>query len=266
VHGTVWVDLNGDDVQDDREPVLEGVRVLALDPADNQVGQATTDDAGNYTIGGLRPGDVTLELDGSTIPEGLEPSWDAVGDADRHIPVTLEPNETRSDLDFAERGVGILGDFVWVDADRDGEVDPDEDPLQGVAVALLWAGFDGEFDTDDDVDFGEQASDAEGSYEFTDLPPGEYRVSADLSTAGIGMMATTDLVVIRTLAAGSEELTVDYGFVSEDELPDTGFDVLRMLLIALGLVGTGSVLIGGSVLVERKRRPSLRSALERTQL
>jgi uncharacterized repeat protein (TIGR01451 family) len=254
VRGTVFLDLDGDDTADESDPPLEGIRVLARDDAGAVAGEAVTGEDGGYLVEGLRPGEYSIELDPATIPAGLEASWDADQVPDRITLAVVTAGDTVSDLDFAERGTGVIGDLVWIDTDGDGEFDTGETPLQGVAVALVWAGFDGEFGTDDDVDFGEQASNASGVYRFTDLPPGPYRVGADLTTAGLGMEATTDLVFVLTLEAGSADLAADFGFVSPDDLPNTGYDVERMLLLAGWLVAVGGALLAGAAVQDRKRR------------
>ncbi len=74
-----------------------------------------------------------------------------------------------------------LGDYIWIDTDRDGVQDPGEPPAVGTQITLLDAGsglpvttgFDGR------PIAATQTSDDTGRYRFTALAAGGYRVSVD---------------------------------------------------------------------------------------
>ena len=69
-----------------------------------------------------------------------------------------------------------LGDLVWLDANNDGKVDPDETPISGVPVQL-WLDADGDGKPDTDEPFAVTTTDENGLYRFTGLPEGNYLVS-----------------------------------------------------------------------------------------
>lgn len=86
-----------------------------------------------------------------------------------------------------------IGDYVWVDSDRDGIQGEDEDPLAEVTVELY---------NENDELIGTTATDAEGRYLFDNLPAGSYKVKFTLT----------------------EEQATIYTFTSPNAGDDTGVD------------------------------------------
>jgi hypothetical protein len=68
-----------------------------------------------------------------------------------------------SDTETLCQGSYEIGNYVWLDADKDGIQDPDEQPLSDVVVEL-WADTDG----DDEIDtkIGQAITDEKGEYYF----------------------------------------------------------------------------------------------------
>jgi hypothetical protein len=96
----VWLDLDGDGVQDDGEPGLPGVTVTLTDAAGNTT-VTTTDDAGIYLFDHLQPGDYTVTVDTTTLPTELLQTYDLDGLATPNTAsVTLAKDEVRLDVDF----------------------------------------------------------------------------------------------------------------------------------------------------------------------
>lgn len=221
----VWLDADGDGVQDVGEPGLANVTVELYDPgADGQpgggddvlVGTAVTDAGGTYLFDHLAPGDYFVDVDGTTLPAGLSLS---PGATDPSAVVALAAEEERLDLDFGYRNASgttaILGDYLWSDADADGVQDLGEIGLSGVPLRLL--------DSSGSV-VATTTTAADGTYLFTGVSPGEYRVQVDpAALSGGGALdgysptsgpqsegATTSAPV--TLAGGATVLSVDFGF------------------------------------------------------
>ncbi|WP_418907744.1 SdrD B-like domain-containing protein [Glutamicibacter endophyticus] len=181
----VWVDENGNGVQDEGEAPVEGVTVTLLNadgtPVEG-VEPLTTDANGRYVFSGIECG--TYQVKFSDLPEGYvftmpgegeDSAKDSDPNADGVVEnVTVggeEPND-RTDVDAgvvppAPVEVCSIGDFVWVDANNNGVQDADEQGIKDVTVTLI--------DADGKV-IAEVKTDAEGKYSFDEVECGTYQV------------------------------------------------------------------------------------------
>ncbi len=211
----VWLDNDGDGRQDADEPPVAGVLVTLMDADGNPVNDLNgnpvpavrTDDAGHYVFDGLPPGTYTVSF--TETPAGLQltrqGSGDALGDSnpapdgvtppfvlgpagDNTTPVAVGDGTSVAQRIDRTIDAGLIpllavGDYVWVDKDRDGRQGADETPVEGVTVALLNAdgtpalGADG-------APVAPVVTDAEGHYVFDGLVPGDYRVQFSNWPAG----------------------------------------------------------------------------------
>ena len=166
----VWDDLDGDGVQDDGEPGIEGVTVVLHDGHGDPVATQRTDGAGIYLFTNLPPGTYSVAF---VDPEGLTPSpVDTTDDAEDSDPsptppVTLVSGEENRTLDRGYTAPVAVGDLVWEDRDGDGEQDGGEPGVEGVTVTLRDA---------DGLPIGTTTTDETGAYLFENLPPGQYSV------------------------------------------------------------------------------------------
>ncbi len=182
----VWVDSNGDGIQDEGEPGIEGVTLVitgpddepVIDVAGNPVDPVTTDADGHYSFDGLPvlpPGEsYTVTIDQGASADALapyEPTVEGAGDdpAADSSTWTAESGDlsedgaadTTLDFGFVEPVVSI-GDYLWIDGDGDGVQDEGESPVPGATVRLL---------DDEGVELATTTTDENGFYAFTDLPP-----------------------------------------------------------------------------------------------
>ncbi|MBD2700531.1 DUF11 domain-containing protein [Spirosoma sp. BT702] len=216
----VWLDANHDGQQDSGEDGIPGVTVTLVSNG-TVVATTTTDGSGLYSFTGLTPGvpysvsfttpvGMTATL-ANTGPDGTD-SDPVAGITD---PVTLTVGENNLSIDAGFYfPTATLGDYVWLDVDRDGQLDSGEVGIQGVTVTLVSNG----------TVVATTTTNASGLYSFTGLTPGiPYSVSF---TTPVGMTATlanqgsddsdsdpiggtTDPV---TLTAGENNLSLDAGF------------------------------------------------------
>ncbi len=239
---TVWVDLNGDGIQDAGEEGIEGATVTLTLP-DGSTVETTTDADGNYLFSDLPAGDYTVAVDVSTAdaaalaadypdltPAGLAAVFDADGGNDSTSALTLALGEDNLDQDFGYHPQGAIGDTVWVDINGDGVQDAGEEGIAGVTVTLTLP--DGTTVT--------TTTDAEGNYLFSDLPPGDYTVAVDVSTADATALAAdypgltpagleaifdadggNDSSSTLTLTPGATNLDQDFGFKPLGSIGDT---------------------------------------------
>ncbi|QGH70117.1 SdrD B-like domain-containing protein [Pseudactinotalea sp. HY158] len=249
----VWVDSDRDGLQDEGEPGIPGVTVCLVGPDGEPVTDVfgdvvepvVTGPNGEYTfenLPALTGDDVyTVCIDRDASAEALEPyvpTTPGAGD-DRGVDsstweASSEPGGLSQDGDrdptldfgFVVKSYAI-GDYVWIDSNRDGIQDDGEQVLPGVTVELTNA--DGEPVTDV---FGElvepTTTDAEGRYLFDNLPAGTYQVQFTLTdeqalvyqftqldageddAADSDADVTTGLTATFVLDGSNEALTTDY--------------------------------------------------------
>ncbi|MEO0732791.1 MAG: SdrD B-like domain-containing protein, partial [Bacteroidota bacterium] len=227
----VFVDDNGNGLQDPGEGGVEGVKVELKDASGIVIATDFTDGAGIYGFENLVPGDYSVVF--SELPDDFQftganaGAEDVDSDAAPSGPmqgmteiVSLSEGEDYVDLDAGVFQLASIGDFVFEDTNGDGIQDPGEEGIEGVTVELK--------DENGDVLFT-TTTDANGLYEFTELTPGEYSVrfvlpggfsyapvnqggdEATDSDADPAMDGMTDPV---TLTSGEENDDLDAGLLN----------------------------------------------------
>ena len=222
----VWIDLNGNGLQDAGEPGLAGAAVTLRRLSDNAIlGTVITGPDGVYTFMGLCGGQYKVEI---VPPAGygptLEGAPDAASDSNANpsvVTLTDGFTGTSSDLtiDFGFLPpTGKIGDFVWLDTNTNGIQDGGEPGIAGVTVTLN--GPDGTQTT---------TTNSSGFYLFTGLRAGNYAVTVSAPT-GLVPTATgqgpsiTDSngspATVVLSANSSSDLTIDFGFKGTGSLGD----------------------------------------------
>ncbi|MEJ0020256.1 MAG: SdrD B-like domain-containing protein [Acetobacteraceae bacterium] len=247
----VWVDTNGNGVQDDGTTGIAGVTVNLIgagtngqfgDSDDVVLGTTTTNGFGFYSFTGLTPGAYEVQFvapsGGYIQTQGLQGGNTAIdsnaGAGGYTAPVTLAPAEFNETIDAGYYKLAALGDRVWLDADADGVQDAGENGISGVTVKLVGAGTDGTFGTGDDTVLGTTTTDGTGIYGFTGLMPGQYEVQFVAPSGGYTQTAagkggdtskdsnagTGGYTAPVTLTSGQTDLTIDAGYYKLAALGD----------------------------------------------
>ncbi len=200
----VWVDSNGNGTQDPGEPGIPGVTLTLTGPDGgpvtdingDPVGPVTTDANGFYVFTDLpvlpdQDDRYTVHIDNDqeallpyipTQTGGGDPATDSSDGSATSGPLT-DPQDRDMTLDFGFVSKKVsVGDYVWIDTDRDGVQDTGEPGVEGVVLVLT--GPDDEAVTDvNGVVVGPQTTDADGHYSFDNLPAlpagQHYTVSID---------------------------------------------------------------------------------------
>lgn len=230
----VWLDVDGDGVQDVGEPGLANVTVELQDGSCTPLPSGgancpttTTDLYGNYLFTRLEAGTYTVAVIDSTLPGAGAGLTTSPGTSDPTASIALTDSEVYLGADFGYQNSSttqaIVGDRVWSDADADGRQDPGETGIEGVTVELISAGPDGAFGTGDDVVEATTTTAADGSYLFTGTAPGEYAVRVTESTlpgGGAGYSLTSgpqsqgNPSLPFSVLAGDVYLRADFGYTS----------------------------------------------------
>ncbi len=224
----VWLDNNKNGIQDAGEPGVPNVTVTLFDAKGNSVATQQTDANGKYLFSNLMPATYSVTFTapaGFTITGQNQGANDLVdSDADTVTGktglYTLAPGETNLSVDaglFLPAPAKLkLGDFVWLDANKNGVQDAGEAGVPNVTVTL----FDGS-----GTNLGTTSTNASGLYLFTNLDPGTYSVTFALpagfsfttANAGGNDVIDSDANTVTgstgNFALASDDLTWDAGLV-----------------------------------------------------
>ncbi|MEZ0487529.1 SdrD B-like domain-containing protein [Fibrella aquatica] len=217
----VFEDVNANGIQESTDKPIPGVTVSLLSSG-TLVATTTTNASGLYSFTGLTPG-VPYSVS-FTAPAGftatVQNNGDDALDSDGNPATgltgvyTLTANENNPTVDMGYYRPASLGDYVWVDVDKDGQQDAGESPIPGVIVTLVSNG----------TVVATTTTDGSGLYSFTGLTPGKpYSVSF---TTPAGYTATTPnsgndatdsdpvggITAPVTLTSGENNTTLDAGF------------------------------------------------------
>jgi protocatechuate 3,4-dioxygenase beta subunit len=191
----VWLDANSNGLQDPTEQGIPGVTVTLLDKVGNQLASTVTDANGKYMFSNLLPGQYLVKF--SNIGEGnvfttKETTPGANGSDANPLSgisnlITLTAGQVNLDIDAGVRSgiLGSLGDYVWLDDDKDGLQDANERGVPGVVAKLL--------DATGTV-LAEAITDGDGYYHFADLPAGGYAVAFSNFPTGYKLTNKTGLL------------------------------------------------------------------------
>lgn len=237
----VWYDHNQDGLQGANETSIPGVAdtvgvpgiaVTLYDAATNQIVATTvTDSEGHYHFTQILPGSYYVHFalpDGYvvTLPHVTTPNTSIPSDAfdsdadpatQNTSVVVLSSGDNKPTLDLGiylrdGQQPAILGDWVWYDANGNGQQDVDESGVPGVTVNLY---------RNDGTLVATTKTNVEGYYFFTGLLPGDYY---------LGVMPPTGFVL--TQLNQGDQATADV--IDSDVDPTTG----QTAIIRLGVIQT----------------------------
>ncbi|RMF28239.1 MAG: hypothetical protein D6765_06320, partial [Bacteroidetes bacterium] len=226
---TVWVDLDRDGVQDATEPGLPGVSVLLYQAANTTtpIASTVTDADGFYRFDTLPFGNYLLRF---VRPAGYAPTAADQGGSDGRDsdadPLTgfspavfMTYGLTNYTLDAGYYPLAAVGDFVWLDVNRNGRQDGGEPGIPDLRVRLFSAAGS---------QLDSTLTDSGGAYLFDELEPDDYflqfvhgslppnRQPTLLDAAPDSLDSDADPADGRTaafsLSVGDSLLTLDAGF------------------------------------------------------
>ena len=274
IAGKLYNDADASFSSDNGENPYSGVTVAllkkdgtpVLDKDGNPV-TAVTDAEGKYSFSGLPLGEYTVSVvDPTSGPlAGTKPTEAYTGRYKTTADVTIaEATGSVIDVNFGFVKPASVGDYTWMDVNRDGLQDADEPALPGVTVTLTRA--DGSAVTDASGNpVAAVTTDANGKYVFENLLPGDYKVSfqapagyeATTSEAGDDRAADSNGASASvTLVQGQTDDTIDFGAVGTgvigDQLfldvnqnggnaPDAGDKPLAGVKVTLTWTGPGGI-------------------------
>lgn len=239
VGDAVWLDLNGNGIQQANEPGIENITVELYTVAGIKVGETktfvrTSDDfIGYYNLPNVRPGSYYIKylLPSNYIVSQANASGDSATDSDitglNGVNTTdvfaVGIGETITNIDAGAYLPATIGDFVWNDLNKNGAQDTGEPGVANVTVRLF---------TQSGSLLATTTTNAQGMYSFTGLrqrlyylqftiPDGfeftsQFNSGNAMTDSDVDATGTTPLIA---LAHGSTFLDVDAGiFVTNQRL------------------------------------------------
>ncbi len=206
VYGGIYDDQDLDGNPSPADMGIANVRVTLLDAQGDVVTDMLTGEYGDFYFDNLPPGDYSVALDPSTLPENHTQVWDYDGLETPHgAAFTVQAGLSVEDVTFGYQGPGGVYGGIYDDQDLDGNPSPGDVGLANVRVALL--GSQGDVVTD-------MLTDSNGGYYFDNLPPGAYSVELDPSTLPESYTQVWDYD--GTVTPHSASFTVQAGLSVED--------------------------------------------------
>lgn len=223
VGDTVWLDADGDGVEDVGEPGIANVRVWLKDQYGATKDTTFTNSQGYYLFTGVAAGDdYYVEVDTSTLPSGLTQSAPSSSHNNKSDTFDLAAGQSYLNADLGyEPEQAAIGDLVWSDADGDGIRDAGEPGIAGVTLSLYEDDGDGvpEPGGDDGPALDSTTTAADGTYLFSDVDADgskDFFVYIDESQSALsGYTRTTpnsSSPLVFDMAAGDVVLSVDFGY------------------------------------------------------
>ncbi len=244
---TLYYDWDGDGTQDGIDEGLPNITVTLYEDVDGD-GQfdlgtdavwatQSTGANGAYLFNNLPAGTFRVAVDTGDpqFPASAAQSGDpnetgpcVICDSQSVVTLPASTAVLTQDFGYHPTGSGQIGDTVFNDIDGDGVQNGVRETGIVSVTVQLWADMNGDGTY---VQIATTSTGAGGSYLFSGLPYGTYRVIVDSSDTdlprdafGNRYVPTTPTSVDRTLTAGSpSSLTADFGFTALGAIGDTIF-------------------------------------------
>jgi hypothetical protein len=184
ISGVVYLDWNGNGIQEPGEDPVSGVGIL--------LGIATaiqTGDDGRFSFVGVPVGDQTVGLDLAALPATFDPP--------SSTSVTLPVSRGKPiEAAFGVLPLGLIRGRVYQDVNGDGQLGPEDQPVDEVVAVL------------DEGARSERAR--EGRFEFDGARPGMHQVELAVDSLPEGAQLTGDRTVVVELTRDRMTASVDF--------------------------------------------------------
>ncbi|MCH8539638.1 MAG: carboxypeptidase regulatory-like domain-containing protein, partial [Opitutales bacterium] len=194
ISGVLWIDFNDDGVVDEEEIRIPFVEVNLYDSSDDLVASVETDENGFYNFAGLDDGTYRVVVDPAEIPGGLDQTFDPDGVLDNETTVVISGgNQVEANFGYRYAGDNSLSGTVGLETSEfptgllnginPSGVDENagEVAFENVTVFIYaWTddNSDGIVDPGEAVLLGTTVTDADGDYQFADLPDSQFYIVA----------------------------------------------------------------------------------------
>ena len=222
VSGTVYYDKDRSETLNNGEPGFDGVTVNLLDEAGATVATTTTKADGTYSFAKLPAGKYTVKVEPSDLLKKLEQTEDPDGTKDHTSGVVQvsHDNPSVTNVNFGYATNYTIKGTIYRDADRSESLEDGEKLYEGVTVDLL--------DASGNV-VATTTTDAHGTYAFTNLEEGTYKVRVRQEGPIADLVQTEDPDATKDNASGDITLelndpikeNVNFGYISDNSISGT---------------------------------------------
>ena len=265
----VWLDANKNGIQDAGEEPVQNVTVyLQMREGGSsiwkKVDTTTTNEKGYYVFESLKGGPdvdcqyrVCFDLPGGSVATVPYAGSDRAADSNVqgfYLDGWGYPSDVIS-IGYGQRDMtidagivvtsGSVGDYVWLDTNRNGIQDEEDTGLEGIRVVLEYSPSGDVSDDTQWIQAGETTTNEKGYYRFDELSEGYYRVKFQI----------LEPYTITLVNQGDAALDSDGRYQLEDGwyagrpfyLNEGGFDMTWDCGVVLGSGGTTAAAPGGGV-------------------
>ena len=265
----VWLDANKNGIQDAGEEPVQNVTVyLQMREGGSsiwkKVDTTTTNEKGYYVFESLKGGPdvdcqyrVCFDLPGGSVITVPYAGSDRAADSNVqgfYLEGWGYPSDVIS-IGYGQRDMtidagivvtsGSVGDYVWLDTNRNGIQDEEDTGLEGIRVVLEYSPSGDVSDDTQWIQAGETTTNEKGYYRFDELSEGYYRVKFQI----------LEPYTITLVNQGDAALDSDGRYQLEDGwyagrpfyLNEGGFDMTWDCGVVLGSGGTTATAPGGGV-------------------
>ena len=190
ISGTLYCDLNKNKQLDSGEPGIPGQTVTLTGPVN---ATTTTDANGNYLFSNLPGGSYSIVAPTIADNKNLETT--------SPLSVNLPDGGNSTDNNFGYV-LGSISGVVYCDLNKDLLLDNGEPGISGVTVTLL----------QNNMVIATTTTDANGFYQFTNLPSGTYTVSSPATADGKNLETQSPLTVV--LPVGGDMPNNNFGYIA----------------------------------------------------
>ena len=224
----VWMDANGNGLQDPDEPGIAQVRVELYQADGTLLATTTTGPNGEYTFEGVPTGDYFVRVASpagyvfTLTNQGGDDTLDS--DVDRatgRTPIfTLAAGESATHWDAGLIPTVRLGGVTWVDPNANGIRDTEETHVvPGVPVRITGTDITGI-----NVDITLYTDDT-GQYYLDNLLPGTYQIQVPASIEGY-VLTSSSVVTVTLTAQNRTMLDVNFGYIAPTNVDLMSFDAI----------------------------------------
>lgn len=232
IDGNGTVDGPGDAGFSNVTVTVLGISSNASHQAGTTVTTGSVATAGAYGLDGLLPGTYTVTVSPGT---GDLPGNAASSTGGNTQTVTLTSGQTDLSLDFGYTLPASIGDQLFVDNNANGVFDTGDTALGLVDITLTGPGQGAGGTT--------QATLNDGSYDFSDLAPGEYTVTVDVTDPQFVAIFGSGAASTAISSTGGNSQTITIESTDNIDTVDFGYYALGSIgdLVFTDTDGNGSV-------------------------